>query len=64
MEKLQEMFVEVMPDNDSYLTGLSIVLGISTFGFEGLLLGPIVVILLKNLINIFEEQIGFVAKKI
>lgn len=58
IDKIQEEIHGLMPDSSPYLTGLGLALGVSTFGLEGILIGPLLIILLKTCYSVFREQIA------
>jgi hypothetical protein len=47
----------LMPDTNPYLTGLGLVLGVSTFGTEGILIGPMLIILVKIFFQLFAAHL-------
>ena len=46
---------ELVPQSHAYITGLAMVLGYTTFGIEGVLIGPILIVMTVTFYEIFQE---------
>lgn len=46
-----------MPDSSPYLTGLGLIFGVGAFGTEGVLIGPLLILLLKTTFQLFVENV-------
>ncbi len=44
-----------IPNSHPYITGLSIVLGFSAFGVEGVLIGPLLIIFAVTIYDMFDQ---------
>ncbi len=53
---LAPMVYMLVPYSHPYVTGLSLVLGLYTYGFEGILLGPLIVCLTLIILSILSGE--------
>lgn len=49
---------QMIPGSSPYLTGISLALGVSTFGAQGVLIGPMLVICCKTFFELFCENVA------
>ena len=53
MGMVDEQIYHMIPGSSPYLTGIGLAVGVSTFGVQGILLGPMLIVTTKTLFNIF-----------
>eukprot|EP01120_Amphizonella_sp_Union-15-10_P000060 TRINITY_DN10067_c0_g1_i1.p1 TRINITY_DN10067_c0_g1~~TRINITY_DN10067_c0_g1_i1.p1 ORF type:complete len:554 (+),score=66.56 TRINITY_DN10067_c0_g1_i1:30-1691(+) len=54
---------EMIPKTHPYITGVSIVLGIATFGAEGILIGPMLIVFTVTGYHLFDENVHVADEK-
>eukprot|EP00475_Leptophrys_vorax_P045991 TRINITY_DN9726_c0_g1_i2.p1 TRINITY_DN9726_c0_g1~~TRINITY_DN9726_c0_g1_i2.p1 ORF type:complete len:569 (-),score=176.26 TRINITY_DN9726_c0_g1_i2:87-1748(-) len=54
---IDDMIYSQIPGSNPFITGLALAFGASTYGVQGLLIGPILVILCKTLFSIFTAYL-------
>ena len=48
---------ELVPQSHAYITGLAMVLGYTTFGIEGVLIGPLLIVMTVTIYEIFQDLV-------
>eukprot|EP01103_Thecamoeba_quadrilineata_P016066 TRINITY_DN5271_c0_g1_i1.p1 TRINITY_DN5271_c0_g1~~TRINITY_DN5271_c0_g1_i1.p1 ORF type:complete len:602 (-),score=92.37 TRINITY_DN5271_c0_g1_i1:64-1770(-) len=51
---VDDRIFQLIPHSQPYVTGLSMVLGVSTFGIAGILVGPLLVVMLKTFFQLYS----------
>lgn len=57
VDNFVERIESIVPDSSPYLTGLGLIFGVGSFGTEGVLIGPLLILLLKTTFQLFVENV-------
>lgn len=54
---VDDAIFDLIPDSHAYITALALVLGVSSFGLQGVLIGPMLIVIVKLLYRLFSSHL-------